>query len=113
MSKPVSISAEDGPQLSSTMPSKPVPTEQLLGQLHWRYATKQFDSNRKIDARTWAALEEALTLSASSGGLQPWFFIVITDPNIRRKLAQRASQAFLFARLAIGPPAIRSRRYQR
>jgi nitroreductase len=68
-------------------PSKPVPAEQLLGQLHWRYATKQFDPNRKIDARTWAVLEEALTLSASSGGLQPWAFIVVTDPKIRAKLA--------------------------
>jgi nitroreductase len=68
-------------------PSKPVPAEQLLGQLHWRYATKQFDPNRKIDAPTWAALEEALTLSASSGGLQPWAFIVVTDPNVRAKLS--------------------------
>src|SRR5580692_5828580 len=67
-------------------PNNPVPAEQLLGQLHWRYATKQFDPSRKIDAHTWAALEEALTLSASSGGLQPWAFIVVTDQNIRAKL---------------------------
>jgi nitroreductase len=68
-------------------PSKPVPAEQLLGQLHWRYATKHFDPNRKIDSDTWSALEEALTLSASSYGLQPWAFIVITDPKMRAKLA--------------------------
>jgi nitroreductase len=67
-------------------PSNPVSAEQLLGQLHWRYATKQFDPSRKIDADTWSALEEALTLSASSGGLQPWAFIVVTDQNIRAKL---------------------------
>ncbi len=46
-----------------TIHGNPVPAEQLLGQLHWRYATKQFDPNRKIDAHTWSALEEALTLS--------------------------------------------------
>jgi nitroreductase len=68
-------------------PNNPISAEQLFGQLHWRYATKQFDPDRKIDAHTWAALEEALTLSASSGGLQPWAFIVITDPNIRARLA--------------------------
>jgi len=59
---------------------------QLLGQLNWRYATKQFDPNRKINAHDWAVLEEALLLSPSSGGLQPWTFIVVTDPAMRAKL---------------------------
>lgn len=68
-------------------PLTPVSTEQLLAQLHWRYATKQFDPSLKIDVRTWSALEEALTLSASSGGIQPWAFVVVTDPQIRAKLA--------------------------
>jgi nitroreductase len=54
--------------------------------LNWRYATKQFDPNRKISAQDWATLEEALRLSPSSGGLQPWKFIVITDPAVRAKL---------------------------
>jgi len=31
------------------MPGHPDSTEQVLGQLHWRYATKRFDPNRKID----------------------------------------------------------------
>jgi len=59
---------------------------QLLAQLNWRYATKQFDPNRKISAPDWAALEEALLLTASSGGLQPWKFIVVTDAGVRAKL---------------------------
>jgi nitroreductase len=59
---------------------------QLLAQLNWRYATKQFDTNRKISAPDWAALEEALLLTASSGGLQPWKFIVVTDPALRTRL---------------------------
>jgi nitroreductase len=61
-------------------------SEQLLGQLNWRYATKQFDPNRKISAQDWAALEEALLLTPSSGGLQPWKFIVVTNPATRAKL---------------------------
>lgn len=60
--------------------------EQLLGQLHWRYATKQFDTARKIEPQLWSALEEALVLSPSSGGLQPWTFIVVDDPATREKL---------------------------
>jgi nitroreductase len=59
---------------------------QLLAQLNWRYATKQFDPKRKISAPDWAVLEEALLLTASSGGLQPWKFIVVTDPAVRAKL---------------------------
>jgi nitroreductase len=60
--------------------------KQLLDQLNWRYATKQFDPNRKISAQDWATLEEALLLTPSSGGLQPWKFIVVTDPAVRAKL---------------------------
>ncbi|HEX4350591.1 MAG TPA: NAD(P)H-dependent oxidoreductase [Verrucomicrobiae bacterium] len=61
-------------------------SNQLLDQLNWRYATKQFDPNRKISAQDWSTLEEALRLSSSSGGLQPWKFFVITDPVMRAKL---------------------------
>ncbi|MBU6409396.1 MAG: NAD(P)H-dependent oxidoreductase [Verrucomicrobia bacterium] len=63
-----------------------IQSNQLLEQLNWRYATKQFDPNRKINARDWATLEEALLLTPSSGGLQPWRFIVVTDPAVRAKL---------------------------
>ena len=60
--------------------------EQLLTQLNWRYATKQFDPARKISPEDWAVLENALILSPSSYGLQPWKFIVITDQKMREKL---------------------------
>ena len=63
-----------------------ITSQQLLERLNWRYATKQFDPNRKISAQDWAVLEEALRLSPSSGGLQPWKFIVVTDPAMRAKL---------------------------
>ena len=60
--------------------------EQLLAQLNWRYATKQFDPGRKIPPEDWATLENASILSPSSYGLQPWKFIVITDREMREKL---------------------------
>ena len=66
---------------------KTINSNQLLEQLNWRYATKQFNPNRKISASDWATLEEALRLTPSSGGLQPWKFIVITDPAMRAKLS--------------------------
>lgn len=59
---------------------------QLIDQLNWRYATKQYDRTRKIDAADWATLEEALVLSPSSLGLQPWAFLVVKDPALRAEL---------------------------
>ncbi|NJK90721.1 MAG: NAD(P)H-dependent oxidoreductase [Blastochloris sp.] len=64
----------------------PIPSTQLLTQLQWRYATKQFDSTAKICPEDWAALEESLILTPSSFGLQPWKFIVVTDPAVREQL---------------------------
>lgn len=60
--------------------------DQLLQQLHWRYATKQFDPTKKIPADLWHALEQALILTPSSFGMQPWKFFVITDAELREKL---------------------------
>jgi nitroreductase len=60
--------------------------DQLLAALRWRYATKQFDAARKVPAETWNALEEAMVLTPSSFGLQPWKFIVVGNPALRAKL---------------------------
>lgn len=60
--------------------------EQVLKQLQWRYATKQFDPARKISPHDWEALEEVLVLTPSSYGAQPWKFIVVTNPAVKEKL---------------------------
>lgn len=57
-----------------------LPPAALVAQLNWRYATKRFDPHRKLSAIDWEALEQALVLAPSSYGLQPWRFVVITDP---------------------------------
>ncbi len=59
---------------------------ELVQSLKWRYAVKQFDASKKIPPETWKALEEALILTASSYGLQPWKFLVITNQELREKL---------------------------
>jgi nitroreductase len=58
----------------------------LIKQLNWRYATKKFDTTKKIDSDTFAILEQAVRLSASSYGLQPWKFVVVTDPAVKKEL---------------------------
>lgn len=59
--------------------TKPSPAT-LIAQLNWRYATKSFDPSRRVSDADWQALEQALVLSPSSFGLQPWKFLVVTDP---------------------------------
>jgi nitroreductase len=61
-------------------------SDSLLHALQWRYATKVFDPAQQIPAATWASLEECLRLTASSYGLQPWKFLVISDPALRAEL---------------------------
>lgn len=64
----------------------PITTANLLESLQWRYATKKFDPNKTIAAETWSALEESLVLTPSSYGLQPWKFLIITNPEIKEQL---------------------------
>jgi nitroreductase len=72
------------------MPITPISAKILTDALHWRYATKRFDATRTIPDATWAALEEALVLSPSSFGLQPWKFVVVRDRATREKLSAAA-----------------------
>ena len=65
---------------------KPVSNETVVRQLQWRHATKKFDANRTIPADDWTTLEQTLVLTPSSYGLQPWKFVVITDPATKSKL---------------------------
>lgn len=62
--------------------------EQLIQQLQWRYATKQFDPSQKIPEPIWDALEKSLVLTPSSFGLQPWKFFVIRSPQLRQQLLE-------------------------
>ncbi len=58
----------------------------LIEALNWRYAVKKFDSSKKIAAADWKALEDSLVLTPSSYGLQPWKFLIVQNPEVRKKL---------------------------
>jgi nitroreductase len=64
----------------------PTPASQILEQLNWRYAVKAFDPSRKLSAEQWHVLSESLRLSPSSYGLQPWKFLVVQNPALRKQL---------------------------
>jgi nitroreductase len=57
-----------------------------LESLNWRYATKKFDSKKIISDEDLDTLLEAIRLSPSSYGLQPYHVFVIKDKELREKL---------------------------
>lgn len=57
-----------------------------IDNLNWRYATKKYDSHKKVSDSDLKTIKQAVKLSASSYGLQPYKVIVISDPAIREKL---------------------------
>lgn len=75
---------------------------------NWRYATKKFDVTKKISNENLEILKEAIRLSTSSYGLQPYKVLIVENPEIRAQLqpvswgqAQitEASHLFVFANI--------------
>lgn len=52
----------------------------------WRYATKKYDATCKVSDADIATLKEAINLSASSYGLQPYKVIFVENPTLRAQL---------------------------
>lgn len=57
-----------------------------IENLKWRYATKKFDSSKKISPKKLTKLMEAIQLSVSSYGLQLYKVIIVEDTSLREKL---------------------------
>jgi len=58
----------------------------LIDKLQWRYATKKMDPTKAVPPEKLDRILEAIRLTASSSGLQPYEVIVITNPEIREKI---------------------------
>ena len=58
----------------------------LLQKLQWRYATKKMNPDKAVPREKVDRILEAVRLSASSSGLQPYEVIVVTNPQIREKI---------------------------
>jgi nitroreductase len=52
----------------------------------WRYATKKFDASKKISIEDFETLKEAIQLSTSSYGLQPYKILIIENPEVRAQI---------------------------
>lgn len=79
-----------------------------IESLNWRYAVKKYDPTRKVSDIDIEKLKEAVQLSVSSMGLQPYKVIIVEDKDVKEKLADAfsgnnknlavaASHIFIFA----------------
>lgn len=62
----------------------------ILDALQWRHAAKSFDTTKHVSEKDLSELLEVLRLSPSSYGIQPWKFVVVTDPEVRKQLSPAA-----------------------
>jgi nitroreductase len=62
----------------------------FLDNQNWRYATKKFDSTKKISTEDLNTLKEAIRLSSSSYGLQLYKVFIIENPELRAKIQPAA-----------------------
>ena len=63
---------------------------QINDSLNWRYATKAYDTSKKLNEDQLNTLIESIRLSPSSYGLQPYRVINVKTPEIREKLKAAA-----------------------
>lgn len=62
----------------------------FLENQNWRYATKKFDATKIITTEDLDTLKEAIRLSSSSYGLQPYKVILVENPELRAKIQPSA-----------------------
>ena len=58
----------------------------IIDSLNWRYATKSFDTSKKVCEEDLEEIIEAFRLSASSFWLEPWKLIVIQNEDLKNEL---------------------------
>jgi len=61
-----------------------------IKHLEWRYATKKFDSTKKLSESQINILKNVFNLTATSYGLQPLKMLVISNDSIKQKLVEHA-----------------------
>ena len=62
----------------------------LIQLLQWRYATKKFDPTLAVPEEKVTRILEAIRLTASSSGLQPYQVLVVTNPELRAQIKPHA-----------------------
>lgn len=58
----------------------------FLNSLNWRFATKKFDTTKKVSGEDIQKIKDAILLSPSSFGIQPFRVVVIENQNLKQEL---------------------------
>lgn len=64
----------------------------IIERLQWRYATKKFDTHKRLPEAKVTTLVEAFNLTATSYGLQPLRLVVIQDKDLQAELVKHSMQ---------------------
>ncbi len=56
-------------------------TMTFLSQLNWRYATKKFDTTKKVSDTDLDQILEAIRMTPTSFGMMPYHFYIVTNPE--------------------------------
>ncbi len=59
---------------------------EILKKLQWRYATKKFDTTKKLSSDKLDILKEAFNLTATSYGLQPLKLVIVSKAKMKEDL---------------------------
>ncbi|MFY9481752.1 MAG: NAD(P)H-dependent oxidoreductase [Ilumatobacteraceae bacterium] len=65
-------------------------TKTLSDLMSWRYATKKMNTSSPVPAERVEAIIEAVRMAPTSSGLQPFELFVITNNDLRSKIAEAA-----------------------
>jgi nitroreductase/dihydropteridine reductase len=63
---------------------------ELLQNLQWRYAAKKMNPEKVVSEENVNFILEAIRLTATSSGLQPYEVIVVTNPDVRAQIVPHA-----------------------
>lgn len=59
----------------------------FLSHLDWRFATKKFDPEKKVSDETLGKILEAIRMTPSAYGLQPYHVRVVRDAETKKRLS--------------------------
>lgn len=62
----------------------------LIEDLNWRYATKKYDPTQKVSEENLNKIIEAARLAPTSSGLQQFRVVVVSNPELKKKLSENA-----------------------
>ncbi|MCS4306726.1 nitroreductase [Rheinheimera pacifica] len=62
----------------------------VISNLNWRYATKKYNPGKVVTQDKVDLILEAIRLTATSSGLQPYEVLVVTNPALREQIKPHA-----------------------